>query len=111
MMAFVAKELKRLSNWGYSARALSVLRSDFLGRLDGLQRSPLAFTNGDHIKGISSMAGLVDTQGAAPPLAVTVFGISETFTTQPESRGAKALLRFVNETAHLIEARIKSARD
>lgn len=111
MMSFMSKELKRLGNWGHSARALSLLKSNFLDGLDALQRSPLAFTNGDHIKGISSMAGMVDTQGAAPPLAVTVFGISETFTAQPESRGAKALLRFVNETAHLIEARIKSARD
>jgi len=109
MMAFIAKELKRLRSLGHSSRAVAALRSDFLARLDGLQRSPLAFTNGDHIKGISSMTGLVAPKGATPPFAVSVFGISETFTAQPESKGAKALLRFVNETAQLIEARLKSS--
>jgi len=109
MMTFIAKELKRLRSMGHSARALAALRSDFLDSLDGLQRSPLAFTNGDHIKGISSMTGMVTPKADAPPLAVSVFGISETFTAQPESKGAKALLRFLNETAQLIEVR-RSAR-
>ncbi|HEV2571364.1 MAG TPA: helix-turn-helix domain-containing protein [Beijerinckiaceae bacterium] len=106
MLAFIAKEQKRLRTLGLAPRALSAMRTNFLNRLDSLQRSPLAFTDGDHIKGISSMTGMVDSGGLAPPLAVTVFGISETFTTQPESKGAKALLRFVHDNAQRIRAKI-----